>query len=210
LALITCPHCGKSSVSSYAAECPACRHPIARGQSRESIPGIDPTRSNQDRSSLVPATSSAGNVSPVKVKEPPGPVEVPPIGLRSVDEKREIRRRAEAWSSGYFARAVDTLVASARPPSPGLATKQLNVLKAEMCLEIGRFYSKDISQAEAANAASAIGLAPLAGKIAVLEAALAAGPAGEAILPTIARGIVRVLAHVVINHFENLDPRTTG
>jgi hypothetical protein len=72
-----------------------------------------------------------------------------------------------------------------------------------MCLEIGGFYNGHISQAQATLEADRIGLAPFAGKIAALEAALAAGPAGNTIVPTIAGGLVRAMAQLVINDFED-------
>ena len=114
-------------------------------------------------------------------------------GPRPPGELREIRRRAEAWSAGFYEAAAGSLLAATTAAE---VERRLVDIQSSFVANIGGLYGSEIP------AAGEIGLAPLASKVAALDAALTSGPGGRVLAPAIAGGIVRAMAGLVIAHFE--------
>jgi uncharacterized protein (DUF697 family) len=111
------------------------------------------------------------------------------------------RDRAKAWVNGYTIVGTGIVVAAVVPGSTAMA---LASIEAHMCYEIGKIYrGPDYSLGDAALAASAIGIACVAGPAAALEAAnLVPGP-GWIVKGGVAGTVIKSLGEAIILHFES-------
>jgi uncharacterized protein (DUF697 family) len=111
-------------------------------------------------------------------------------------DMHEKRRKAEKWVNGYTAVGVAAVVAVAM--IPGAATAILCTIEITMCYQIGLIYRSRWTKDEAEAAATAVGLAAVAGKIAALEATILLGCFALIAKPIIAGGIIWALGQLII------------
>jgi uncharacterized protein (DUF697 family) len=110
-------------------------------------------------------------------------------------------KEAQSWVAGYTATAMGLVAAGAG--IPGAGTTACIGIEVVMCFHIGNIYGHNMTWADARNHALQIGLATLAGKIAILEAATLAGPFAYLIKPAIAAPIVAGIGELVIAYYAN-------
>ena len=129
--------------------------------------------------------------------------------MDTMGDMAEKRRKAENWINGYMVGGVAAVVAGSM--IPGTATAILCGIELTMCYQLGLIYKDPWTQSEAKAAASAVGLAAVAGKILALETAILLGPFAPLGKGIIAAGIIKALGTLVIKHFEDTtDPESGG
>jgi uncharacterized protein (DUF697 family) len=112
------------------------------------------------------------------------------------------RRKAKGWVNRYV--AVAAVVVCIVAVIPGAASVVLGALEVAMCYQIAKFFKHEWTPGEIGLTTGLVAAATLIGQSLAVEATLITGPFAFVLKPLIAAGIVSLLGHFVIKHFDDL------